>query len=76
MIKGMWNHLNHECISQIGVEAKIEVIIQAGLDLIMSIEVIQDIIKILRVEWHIVPITEVVMATMHEVIKGMEGYNN
>ena len=46
----MINHLNHECISQIGVEVEIEVTIEAGLDLIMSIEVIQDIIKILGVE--------------------------
>ena len=38
----------------------------------MSIEVIQDIIKILGVEQHLVPIIEVVMAIMHEVIKGME----
>ena len=43
----MINHLNHECISQIGVEVKIELIIEAGLDLIMSAEVVQDIIKIL-----------------------------
>ena len=38
----------------------------------MSIEVIQDIIKMLRVEQHLVPIIVVVMAIMHEVIKGME----
>ena len=42
------------------------------MDLITSIEVIQDIIKILRVEQHLVPLIEVVMAIMHEVIKGME----
>ena len=46
----MINHLNHKCISQIRVEIKIEVIIEAGLDLLMSMEVIQDIIKILGVE--------------------------
>ena len=38
----------------------------------MSIEVIRDIIKILGVGQHIVPIIEVVMVTMQEVIKGME----
>ena len=38
----------------------------------MSIEVIQDIIRILGVEWYMVQIIEVVMATMHEVIKCME----
>ena len=37
------------------IEVEIEVIIKAGLDLIMSIEVVQDIIKILRVEQHLVP---------------------
>ena len=50
--KGQNNHLNHEYISQIGVEVEIEVIIEAGLDLIMSIEVIRDVIQILRVEQH------------------------
>ena len=38
----------------------------------MSIEVIQGIIKILRVQQHMVPIKEVIMVTMHEAIKGME----
>ena len=38
--KGRISCLNHECISQIGVEVKIEVTIEAGLDLIMSIGVI------------------------------------
>ena len=68
----MIKHLNHECINQIEVEVKIVVTIEAGLDLITSIEVIWDIIKILGVEQHIVSVTEVVMATMHDAIKGME----
>ena len=38
----------------------------------MSIEVIQDIIEILGVEQYIFPITEVVIAIMHEAIKCME----
>ena len=38
----------------------------------MSIEFIQDIIKILGEEQYLVPIIEVVMAIMHKVIKGME----
>ena len=44
----------------------------ADLDLIMITEVAQDIIKTLGIEHHIIPITEVVMATMHKAIKGME----
>ena len=50
----------------------IEVIIEAGLDLIMIAEVIQDTIKTSETEHHTVPMVEVVMATTHEVIKGME----
>ena len=38
----------------------------------MNIEVTQDIIKILGVEQHIVPITEVDMALTQEVIRGIE----
>ena len=38
----------------------------------MSIEEIQDIIIILGVEQHLIPIIDVVMAIMYEVIKGME----
>ena len=68
----MINHLNHKCISQIWVEVEIQVIIEVGLDLVTSIEVVQNIIQILGVEQPIVPIIEVVMATVHEVIKGME----
>ena len=37
----------HIYSGQIEVEVKIEVTTKAGLDLIMSIEIIQDIIKIL-----------------------------
>ena len=44
------SHLSHEYISQIKVEVRTDIIIKAGLDLIMCIEVIQDIIKILEVE--------------------------
>ena len=36
-------------MSQIGVEVEIEVTIKTGLDLITSIDVVQDIIKILGV---------------------------
>ena len=39
----------------------------------MSIEVVQNIIRILEAEHHTVPTIEVVMAIMHEVIKDMEG---
>ena len=39
MIKDKVSHLSHEYISQIEVEVKTEVIIQAGINLIMSIEV-------------------------------------
>ena len=70
--KGRINHLNHEYISQIGAEVKIEVIIKADLDLITVTEVARDIIKTLGIECHIIPITEVAMATMHEAIKDME----
>ena len=38
----------------------------------MITEVIQDIIKTLEVEWHIVPIIGVVIAIMHKVMRGME----
>ena len=38
----------------------------------MITEVIQDIIKTLEVEQHIVPIIWVVMAIMHELIRGLE----
>ena len=72
MIKDRVSQLSHEYISQIELEIEIEVIIRAGIDLIMSIEVIQDIIKILEVECHTVPKIEVVMAIMQEVIKDME----
>ena len=37
--KGQSKPFKHEYISQIGVQAKIEVFIKAGLDLIMSTEV-------------------------------------
>ena len=70
--KGRTNHLNHEYICEIGVEVEIEVIIEAGLNLITSIEVISHIIKILGEEQHLVPIIEIVMAIIHGVIKGME----
>ena len=50
MIKDRISHLSHEYISQIEVEVKKEVIIKVDLDLIMSIEVVQDIIKTLEVE--------------------------
>ena len=39
----------------------------------MITEVIQDIIRTSGVEHHIIPITGEAMATLHEVIKGMEG---
>ena len=66
------NHLNHKCISWIEVEVKIEVIIEAGLELIINIEVAWGIIKILGVDWHTVPITEVDMGTIHEAIRGIQ----
>ena len=72
MKRGKTNHLSCEYISQIGAEVGKEVIIEAGLDLIMITEVIQDTIKTSETECHIVPMVEVAMATMHEVIKGME----
>ena len=72
MIKGKINDLNHEYISHTGAEVRIEVIIEAGLGLIVITEVIQDTIKTLETECHIVPIVEVAMATMHEAIKGMK----
>ena len=72
MIKDRVSHLSHEYISQIEAEVKIEVIIKAGIDLIMNIEVVQDIIKTLEVECHTAPTIEVVMAIVHEIIKDME----
>ena len=65
-MKDRVSNLNHECINLKEVEVRIEV----GLGQIMLIEVIQDIIKTLEVEWGIVQIIEVVMVTILKVIKG------
>ena len=72
MIENRESHLSHEYISQIEVEVEIEVTIKAGIGLIMSLEVIQDIIKTLGVECLTVLTIEVVMAIMHKVIKDTE----
>ena len=70
MKRGKTNHLGCEYISQIGEKVRIEVIIKAGLYLIVITEVIQEAIKTLETECHIVG--EVAMATTHEVIKCVE----
>ena len=56
-MKDRVSNLNHECINLKEVEVRIEV----GPGQIMLIEVIQDIIKTLEVEWGVVQVIEVVM---------------
>ena len=72
MKRGNTNHLSCEYISQIGEDVGIEVIIDAGLDLITITEAIQDTIKTSETECHIVPVVGLAMATTCEVIKGTE----
>ena len=66
-MKDRVSNLNCECINPKEVEVRTEV----GSGQIMLIEITQDIIKTLEVKWGIVQIIEVVMVTIHEVIKGI-----
>ena len=70
-MKDRVNHLNHEYTNLTKVGNRIEVVIRVDLGLIMHIGDAQYIIRTLEVGQGIILIAEVIMVTMHEVIRGM-----
>ena len=70
-MKSRVNCLNHEYINLTEVGDRIEVVTKIGLGLIMHIGVIQHITRISEVGQGIMLITEVVMITTHDIIRGM-----
>ena len=70
-MKDRINHLNHEYINLTEVGDRIEVVIKIGLGLIMHIGDIQSITRTLELGRGIILITEIVMVTTCEVIRGM-----
>ena len=72
-MKDKVNNLNHEYTNLTEVGNRIDVDIKAELGLIMHIGDAWYMIRTLEVERGIILIAEVIMVTMHEVIRGMQG---